>query len=387
MATGLRPIRRIVTGNDERGRSKVLLDGPAPNAHQASMGVGRGHTNLWVWNDPLPTIAGEVDAGNMPYDFPGPPSGGHLRVVQSIGRPPNYDPASDPDVVPMHPPKLRPPSRTWDRGGNNAYSSAMHKTETIDYGIQLFGERVCVLDDAQVSILPGDIIVQVGAYHQWTSPREGGVMLFDMIAARFVDGDQGLGQGNDRPLQASAVAALPSGVRPARRIVTIDREPNRSSLVSDGPSPDVRLDPARPGYVSSRLWVADSAPAKIVFETLHLPHTLEPPRPGSVLRVVTLPPDDEWKGEVGSAEVQSYFRSMGSPSASTYSPGAPHPYMQKLRTLDFCAVLDGEAVLVLDTQDVRMQAGEVAILRGANHAWCNRSTNPAVIAIASHAAA
>ena len=385
MATGLRPIRRVVTVNDERGRSKVLWDGPAPNAHQASMGVGRGHTNLWVWNDALPQISGEADAGNLPYDFPGPPMGGHLRVVQSIGRPANYDPANDPDVVPMHPPKLRPPSRTWDRGGNNAFSSSMHKTETVDYGIQLFGERVCVLDDAEVSIRPGDVIVQVGAYHRWTSPREGGIMLFDMIAARFADGEKGLAQGNDQPLRSSP--RLPDGVKPARRIVSIDRETGRSTLLTDGPSPDVRFDPARPGYVASRLWVTDSAPSKIVFETLHLPHTLEPPRPGSVLRVVTLPPDDAWKGKVGKAEVEHYFRSMGSPDASTYAPSAPHPYMQRTRTLDFCAVLEGEAVLVLDSAQVPMQAGDIAILRGANHAWSNRSSDPARVAIASHAAA
>ena len=53
MAGGLTPIRRVVTGNDERGRSKVVWDGPAPNEHEASMGSpsGRGHTDLWVWND------------------------------------------------------------------------------------------------------------------------------------------------------------------------------------------------------------------------------------------------------------------------------------------------------------------------------------------------
>jgi uncharacterized cupin superfamily protein len=61
--------------------------------------------------------------------------------------------------------------------------------------------------------------------------------------------------------------------------------------------------------------------------------------------------------------------------------------MQKTRTLDFCAVIEGQAVLVLDTQEVRMAAGDVAILRGANHAWSNRSTQPARVAIASHAAA
>jgi hypothetical protein len=32
-------------------------------------------------------------------------------------------------------------------------------------------------------------------------------------------------------------------------------------------------------------------------------------------------------------------------AASSYSPLAPHPYMQKTKTLDFCIVLDGEAVL------------------------------------------
>ena len=50
--------------------------------------------------------------------------------------------------------------------------------------------------------------------------------------------------------------------------------------------------------------------------------------------------------------MQAYFRSMGSPGASTYSPQAPHPYMQKTRTLEFAIVLEGEIVLVLDTQEV-----------------------------------
>ena len=383
----LRRIRRIVTTNDERGRSKVLWDGPAPNVHQASMGSGRGHTNLWVWRDPLPSIGGEVDAGNDPYDFPGPAQGGHLRVVQSVGKPAGYDDAKDRDLVPDHPPKLRPPSRTWDRGGNNAYSSAMHKTETIDYGIQLFGERVLRLDDGDVVMHPGDIVVQVGAWNQWTRPREGGIMLFDMIAARFVDGPVGLAQGNDAPFKAVEKPDLPAGVTLPRRIVTIDREPNLGCTVSIEAAPDVRTDPARPGYADARLWVTDAAPAKIVLESLQLPNTLEPPRPGSVLRVLCLPPDDAWKGKVGANEVQAYFRTMGAPQASTYSAAAPHPYMQKTRTLDFCAVIEGDATLVLDTQEVRMAAGDVAILRGANHAWSNRSTKPARVAIASHAAA
>ena len=81
MAAGLTPIRRVVTGNDERGRSKVAWDGPAPNAHQASMGAARGHTDLWVWNETPAPLAESVDAGNLAYVFPGPDEGGHLREL------------------------------------------------------------------------------------------------------------------------------------------------------------------------------------------------------------------------------------------------------------------------------------------------------------------
>jgi uncharacterized cupin superfamily protein len=103
-----------------------------------------------------------------------------------------------------------------------------------------------------------------------------------------------------------------------------------------------------------------------------------------VLSVVTIPPDEAWKGKVGAAEVAAYFKSMGAAGASTYSTEALHPYMQKTSTLDFCCVLEGEVVLVLDTQEVTMRAGEIVIQRGTNHAWSNRSGKPAVVAIAAH---
>jgi uncharacterized cupin superfamily protein len=379
---GIKPIRRVVTGNDERGKSKVVWDGPAPNAHATSMGVARGHTDLWIWNETPPPLSETSDPGNGSYVFPGPDDGGHLRVVEGPPKPVDYDPAKDKEAIALHSPRLRQgATRVWDRGGDNRFSSAFHKTQTIDYGIMLAGERYLVLDDCELLMKPGDIVVQVGAWHQWKFPA-GAQMAFDMFAARFVDGPKGLGQGKDKPI--TTAPKLPAGVKPQRRIVTIDQEPGIGTLVCDGPAPDVRTDPARPGFASARLWVTDAHPAAIVFETLHLPHTIEPPKNGSVCRVVTIPPDDAWKGKVGSAEVQAYFRSMGSPGVSTYSPQAPHPYMQKTRTLEFGIVLEGEIVLVLDTQEVPLKAGDIVIQRGTNHSWSNRSANPARVAIASH---
>ena len=381
--SSLKALRRVVTGNDERGRSKVVWDGPAPNAHESSMGSGRGHTDLWVWNDTPPSVSGASDEGNLPYEFPCPPNGGHLRVVQGRSRPADYDLSRDPDVVAPHAPKARHEgARVWDRGGNSLFSSAFHKTQTIDYGILIGGERQLILDDCTLTMKPGDIVVQVGAWHQWSNAREGALMVFDMFAARFVDGAAGLAQGNDKPLQPKA--KLPDGMKATRRIVTTDREAGKGSLVSDGPAPDVRFDPGRPGYALERLWVTDEHPARIVYESLHLPHVLQPPAGGTVCHVDTIPPDDMWKGKVGSTEVKAWFAAVGASAASTYSPLAPHPYMQKTKTLEFCIVLEGEAVLVLDTQEVSVRAGDIVIQRGTNHAWSNRSGTPARIAIATH---
>lgn len=177
--------------------------------------------------------------------------------------------------------------------------------------------------------------------------------------------------------------------KPVRRIVTVDGEDGRSKAIADGPSPDVQTDPARPGYAATRIWVTDRTPARIngESETLHLPHTIEPPRGGSVCRIFTIPPDASWQGRAGTKEVRTYFEAAGSPGASTASPKAPHPYMQKTQTLDFCLVLEGEITLVLDQQEVQLAAGDTVVQRGTNHAWSNRSGRPCRIAISSHDAA
>lgn len=170
-----------------------------------------------------------------------------------------------------------------------------------------------------------------------------------------------------------------------RRVVVVD-ENERSRAIADGPTPDVRTDPARPGFASARMWVTDRTPVplKNLRESLRLPHTLEPPPGGSVCRVVTFPPEASYRGRIGAKEVQAYFATMGSPGASTYSPTAPHPYMQKTCTLDFALVIEGEITLVLDTEEVHLTAGDTVVQRGTNHAWSNRSDRPCVIAFSSH---
>lgn len=174
-------------------------------------------------------------------------------------------------------------------------------------------------------------------------------------------------------------------MQPVRRIVTIDDDEGKSVAVADGPPPDVQTDPARPGFRSERIWTTAASPARIgEFRdaVLVYPRMLEPPRGGSACRVVTFPPDTGAKAD--AADVAAYFRAAGSPAASTYAAGAPHRYMQKMQTLDFCLILEGEITLVLDTEEVHLKAGDTVVQRGTNHAWSNRSNRPCRIAISSH---
>ena len=84
---GLTPIRRVVTGNDENGKSKVVWDGPAPGTHEAIDGRAAAATSISGSGTRVPPpLSGTKTTATCTYDFPGPPKGGHLRVVQGCRR-------------------------------------------------------------------------------------------------------------------------------------------------------------------------------------------------------------------------------------------------------------------------------------------------------------
>jgi hypothetical protein len=177
MEMGIKPVRRVVTGNDEQGRSRVVWDGPAPNAIDAPQRPGGGMLDLWVFDRTPAPLSGIRDDGHLPYDFEPPANGAHLRIVQS---PPSEPGAAAP---PLHPPRIREGCRrTYERGG-----LGMHKTETVDYAICLGKEKRLVLDDGEHLLKTGDVVVQVGAWHGWANTDVTGVTAFIMMGARWED--------------------------------------------------------------------------------------------------------------------------------------------------------------------------------------------------------
>jgi len=174
--------------------------------------------------------------------------------------------------------------------------------------------------------------------------------------------------------------------REIRRIVAANDTGENAVILSDGPAADVRTDPARPGFAATRIWVTERTPAPVagVRETVHLPHTLEPPPGGSVCRFLTIPPDAWFIDGLTDEKVSDYFAAMGSPGAARPGAGAPHPYMQQTDTLDYVLVMSGEVTLVLDTDEVHLQRGDTVVQLGANHAWSNRSGAPCELFVSSH---
>src|SRR3979409_1532455 len=95
MTDGIKPIRRVVTGNDAQGRSRVLFDSAAPNVNPGAVVRGTCMTDVWVYKHSPAPISGDRDDGNLPFHFEPPATGGHLRIVQSPAKPPGYDAERD----------------------------------------------------------------------------------------------------------------------------------------------------------------------------------------------------------------------------------------------------------------------------------------------------
>jgi uncharacterized cupin superfamily protein len=62
----------------------------------------------------------------------------------------------------------------------------MHRTETIDYAVVLEGEITLVLDDEDVVLKAGDVVIQRGNNHSWSNRSDKMCrMLYVLIDGRF----------------------------------------------------------------------------------------------------------------------------------------------------------------------------------------------------------
>ncbi|MFG6428983.1 cupin domain-containing protein [Roseateles sp. LYH14W] len=165
---------------------------------------------------------------------------------------------------------------------------------------------------------------------------------------------------------------------PIHRVVTGHDAHGRAIVISDGPLPTVVELQAIPGTVFHEVWSTAGSPARVDNgpDPTHGPLVLPPPRQGSRLRFVDIPPDTAEHLTQGAARMREAFAQLGDAEASTVRADSPHPLMHRTESVDYGVVIDGELTLVLDEGEVLLRPGSVVIQRGSNHAWANRSDRP-----------
>jgi mannose-6-phosphate isomerase-like protein (cupin superfamily) len=157
-----KPARRVVTGHDARGKSVVLSDGVPPNVRDKGTGVDF----LEIWNTvgaPASLEAAEPEPTDGPLNVPPPRMGSKIRLN---------------DFYPGHVRKLPPRA--------DGRHPMMHRTRSVDYGIVLEGEIYMILDEQEVLLRAGDVVVQRGTDHAWENRSDQVCrMAFILIGAEF----------------------------------------------------------------------------------------------------------------------------------------------------------------------------------------------------------
>ena len=170
-------VRRLVTGHGADGRSKVLFDGAAPNVKQRA--AGNASTLLWVTDESPAGVSGAADRAAREIGVPPPRNGTIFRVAEF---PPDVGgEVRDNEAV----------LRDFGIGADVARGApprhpAIHRTRTIDYIVVLEGEIHLLLDDGEVRLAAGDVVVQQGTNHAWIN-RGAATCRLAMV---FVDAEE-----------------------------------------------------------------------------------------------------------------------------------------------------------------------------------------------------
>jgi hypothetical protein len=164
---------------------------------------------------------------------------------------------------------------------------------------------------------------------------------------------------------------------PVRRIVTGHDPDGRAIIQEDGSVPRVRRIGGEHGPLFFEVWNTRDTPAPIDYssgEPAEDGIQLAPPRGGTRIRVLDIPPEDASVADISPAVAAAHFAEVGAAGASSHTgTGSRHAFMHRTETIDYGIVLEGEVTLIMDEGETVVRAGDIVIQRGTNHGWANRS--------------
>src|SRR5688572_29770880 len=176
-------IRRVVTGHDINGKAIVLSDGPVPTVHSNPIRPGQLSFEVWKTHAmPVPIAAVETEPTTGPRSLQPPRDGNVLRI--------SVVPPETEETRNLSPEKAQALFRqsgageasTFGKGGRHPM---MHRTETVDYAVVLEGEITLLLDEGDVHLKAGDVVIQRGTSHAWSNRSGKPVKMLYVL----IDGD------------------------------------------------------------------------------------------------------------------------------------------------------------------------------------------------------
>ena len=159
-------IHRVVTGHAADGKAIVSMNGPLPTVVELAAIPRTVFHEVWstqsspalVDNGPDPTL------GSL--SLPPPALGTRIRFVdippdtdELLGRGAEHMKAAFGEIGDVE-------ASTIQQGSPHPL---MHRTQSVDYGIVIEGELTLVLDDSEVALRPGSVVVQRGTNHAWAN--------------------------------------------------------------------------------------------------------------------------------------------------------------------------------------------------------------------------
>lgn len=171
---------------------------------------------------------------------------------------------------------------------------------------------------------------------------------------------------------------------PTRRIVTGHNANGQAIIQEDGPVPRFQRIGGDIGPWFHEVWNTRATPAPIDAnsgEPREDGLQLAPPKNGTRIRVLDIPPDADNLKDVTPEQARAHFAEIGAESASSHSgEGSKHAHMHRTETIDYGIVLEGEIVLIVDEGETTVRAGDIVVQRGTNHGWANRTNQNCRIA-------
>ena len=176
----LPPIRRVVTGDDAKGTSRIVEDAPATAVRNVPARPGYRAVNVWRTEETPARITAADSVSNHQGILP--PRGG--TILRIIDFPP--EPQDEAEL-----------KRQLDSTFGGIYKDAlhdrgpgkhpgMHRTETVDYAIVLEGEIWAVMDEGETLLRAGDVLIQRGTNHAWANRSD----KTARIAFVLIDGER-----------------------------------------------------------------------------------------------------------------------------------------------------------------------------------------------------